>query len=148
MKALQYLAAVFSNKCPRCRKGYLYKTHNAYDLSNNVKMNDHCPVCGQPTEIEVGFYYGTGYVSYALSVAFVVASFVAWKVLIGVTFAIDDNRIFYWMGTAIILLLLCQPLIMRLSRTLWLSWFVKYDADWKTHIPEETGRVIPEQMEH
>lgn len=52
------------------------------------------------------------------------------------------------MGTAIILLLLCQPLIMRLSRTLWLSWFVKYDADWKTHIPEETGRVIPEQMEH
>ena len=32
-------------------------------------MNKECPVCGQPTEIEVGFYYGTSYVSYALTVA-------------------------------------------------------------------------------
>jgi endogenous inhibitor of DNA gyrase (YacG/DUF329 family) len=145
---LQYLAAVLTNKCPRCRKGYLYKSTNPYNLKNNVKMNDYCPICGQPTEVEVGFYYGTGYVSYALSIAFMVATFVAWKVLIGVTFAIDDNRIFYWMGTAIVLLLLCQPLIMRLSRTLWLSWFVKYDADWNTNTPERTERVIPEQMEH
>lgn len=34
-----------------------------------VKMNERCPVCGQPMEIVKGFYYSTGYVSYALSVA-------------------------------------------------------------------------------
>ena len=90
-------------------------------------MHKECPVCGQPTEIEVGFYYGTGYVSYALSIAFLASTFVAWKVLIGVTFSIDDNRIFYWMGIAFALLLAMQPLIMRLSRTLWLSSFVSYD---------------------
>jgi len=37
--------------------------------------------------------------------------------------------------------------MMRLSRTLWLSWFVKYDPDWKLHKPDEhLDRIIPEQM--
>jgi hypothetical protein len=94
-------------------------------------MHKNCPTCGQPTEIEVGFYYGTGYVSYGLSVAFSVATFVAWKVLIGMTFSIDDDRILYWMGTNIFLLIVMQPILMRLSRTLWLSWFVSYNENWK-----------------
>ena len=123
MKPLQYLIAVFTNKCPRCRKGYLYKTTNPYNLKQNTRMNEHCPVCGQPTDLEVGFYYGTGYVSYALSLMFLAISFILWKVFIGLTFDIDDNRIIYWMIISIGLLILCQPLIMRLSRTLWLSWF-------------------------
>lgn len=94
-------------------------------------MHEHCPVCGQPTEIEVGFYYGTGYVSYALTVALTVATFVAWKVLIGLSFDIDDNRIFYWLGTNILILIVLQPPLMRLSRSLWLSWFVDYEPDYK-----------------
>jgi uncharacterized protein (DUF983 family) len=146
--ATNYLWGVLSNKCPRCREGYLFTTKNAYDLKHNVKMNEQCPVCHQPTEIEVGFYYGTGYVSYALSVAFLVASFIAWKVLIGMTFDIDDNRMFYWMGVTFTLLLICQPLIMRLSRSLWLSWFVSYDKDWKEHPLPKNERVIPEQMDN
>ena len=109
-------------------------------------MHEDCPVCGQPTEIEVGFYYGTGYVSYALSISFLTATFVAWKVLIGVTFSIDDNRIFYWMGCAFILLFLMQPILMRLSRVLWLSWFVSYDPDWKNHPIERQERVNKEQQ--
>jgi len=96
-------------------------------------MNEKCPVCNQPTEIEVGFYYGTGYVSYGLTVALSVATFVAWKVLIGLSFDIDDNRIFYWLGTNIVVLVVLQPLIMRLSRSLWLGWFVPYEPDWKNN---------------
>jgi hypothetical protein len=107
-------------------------------------MHDHCQVCGQPTEIEVGFYYGTGYVSYALSVAFTVATFVAWWVLIGVS--INDNRVFWWLSINIVLLLLIQPLLMRLSRSLWLSWFVKYDPDWRSHPLKNPERVVKEHM--
>jgi len=93
-------------------------------------MNEHCSVCGQETEIEQGFYYGTGYVSYALTVAFSVSTFVAWWVLIGVS--INDNRVFWWLGLNALLLLLLQPYFMRLSRAVWLSFFVKYDANWKS----------------
>jgi rRNA maturation protein Nop10 len=124
-----YLLSTLENKCPRCRTGKVFSHSNPYDLKNTVKMHEYCPVCGQPTEIETGFYYGTGYVSYALTVAFSVASFIAWWVLIG--FSLDDSRFFWWLGTNAVLLVVLQPLIMRLSRSLWLSWFVKYDPEWR-----------------
>lgn len=124
-----YLASLLFNKCPRCRRGDLFVTNNAYRLKNGdyARMNEHCPSCGQVTEIEVGFYYGTSYVSYALTVAFSGFSFVAWLLLIGVSF--DDNRVFWWLGINGALLVVLQPFFMRLSRTIWLSWFVKYDAE-------------------
>jgi len=139
-KVPNYLVSTLTNKCPRCREGYLFKSTNAYDLKNVVEMNEKCPVCSQRTEIEVGFYYGTSYVSYALGVAFTVAVFVAWYVLIG--FSIDDNRVFWCMGTAIAGLIILQPILMRLSRSLWLSWFVKYDANWREHKLAEPERLI------
>ncbi|MGL4359281.1 MAG: DUF983 domain-containing protein [Sediminibacterium sp.] len=110
-----------------------------------MDMNAECPVCKQPTEIEVGFYYGTGYVSYALTIAITVATFVAWKVLIGLSFNIDDNRIFYWLGANVVLLILMQPIIMRYARVLWLSWFVSYNPQWREHEVEQPERVNKEQ---
>jgi hypothetical protein len=103
-------------------------------------MHEYCPVCGQPTEIETGFYYGTGYVSYALTVAFSVATFIAWWVLIG--FSLDDSRFFWWLGVNAVLLILLQPLIMRLSRSLWLSWFVRYDPNWRHNKIAHHERVV------
>lgn len=140
-----YLLSVLTNKCPRCREAFIYKEKSSYKLSSVVKMVDKCTVCGQPTEIEVGFYYGTGYVSYALSVAICVASCIAWWVLIG--FSFEDNRFLTWIISNAIMLIVIQPPLMRLSRTLWLSWFVKYDPKWREHKPEEhLDRIIPEQM--
>jgi len=133
MSQPNYLFSTLTNKCPRCRQGNIFESKNAYNLKNTMKMPENCPICGQPTELEVGFYYGTGYVSYALSIAFTVAYFIAWKVIIGMTFDIEDNRILYWLGSYIGVIVLFQPLIMRLSRSIWLSWFVKYDPDWVNH---------------
>lgn len=109
-------------------------------------MNEACPVCGQPTDIEVGFYYGTSYVSYALAIVVCVASFIAWWVLIG--FSFKDSRFFWWMGFNAVLLIVMQPLLMRLSRTLWLSWFVKYDPNWKENKikSEHLERIVSGQM--
>lgn len=140
-----YLISSLDNRCPRCRTGKLFTHSNPYDLKNTVKMNRQCPVCGQPTEIEVGFYYGTGYVSYALTTAFSVTTFIAWWVLIGVS--TEDNRFFWWLGINAVLMVLLQPVIMRLSRSLWLSWFVKYDPNWRNNKISNLDRIIPEQME-
>ena len=143
-----YLWSTLANKCPRCREGDLFVSKNPYRFSEITKMNENCPVCNQPTEIEVGFYYGTGYVSYALTVAYFVTTFVAWKVLIGMSFDLDDNRIFYWMGSAILLLFIIQPLLMRLSRSIWLGWFVHYDKDWKNNPLEYNERMDENRKEH
>ncbi len=124
-----YLWTVLNHKCPHCREGNMFEDKNSYKLKSFAKMNTHCAVCGQKMEIEQGFYYGTGYVSYALTVAFSVTTFVAWWVLAG--FSVDDNRIFWWLGMNAVLLLLFQPYLTRLSRAMWLSFFVKYDAAWQ-----------------
>ena len=109
-----------------------------------MQMHEHCAVCGQPTELEVGFYYGTSYVSYALTVAFSVATAIAWWLFVG--FSIYDNRIFWWLSLNALLLVVLQPVFMRLSRSLWLSWFVKYDPEWKTKQAAEPERIVKEHM--
>ena len=126
-------------KCPRCRKGDMFKTSNPWNLRNTMKMNKHCPVCNQPLDIEVGFYFGSSYVSYALSVALSVATFVAWWVLIG--FSFEDNRFFYWLAFNCISLVLMQPYLMRVARTGWLSFFVRYDRNWRTNKPKPLERT-------
>src|SRR5687767_13035418 len=128
-----YLASILTCRCPRCREGKLFKYPASFRFKKTMTMNKDCPVCGQPTEIEVGFYYGTSYVSYALSVALSVTSLVAWWVVIG--FSTTDNRFFWWLGCNALFLVLLQPSLMRLSRSIWISWFVKYDPDWKYHAP-------------
>ena len=128
-----YLVSSLGCRCPRCREGKLFEYPVSVNLKKNMVMNKTCPVCGQPTEIEVGFYYGTSYVSYAFTVALSVASLVAWWVIIGLS--TEDNRFFYWLGFNALMLILLQPWIMRVSRSLWISWFVKYDPDWKYHAP-------------
>lgn len=97
-----------------------------------MQMNEACPVvCGQPMEIEPSFYYGTGYVSYFLAVVISVSTFVACWVLIG--FSFHDSRFFWWIGLNALLLIIAQPYLMRLSRAVWLSSFVKYDKNLSDH---------------
>jgi hypothetical protein len=102
---------------------------NPWKLKQTLKMPDSCPECGQPFELEVGFWYGTGYVSYGLSFFMSVFSFLAWWAVVGIS--TEDTRFFWWMGVNALLLLGMQPWIMRLSRAVYLYIFVSYDPDYK-----------------
>src|SRR5215216_180027 len=128
-----YFASVLSCRCPRCRQGKLFKNSVSIGLKKNMAMNERCPICGQITDIEVGFYYGTGYVSYVIALLISGICFVVWWILIG--FSFSDNRFLYWIITNALLLVVLQPWLMRLSRSLWISWFVRYDPDWKKNRP-------------
>ena len=139
-----YFSSTFGCRCPRCREGKLFQNPVSIGFKKNMLMNKDCPVCGQPSELEVGFYYGTSYVSYALSIALSVASLIAWWAIIGLS--TEDNRFFFWLGFNAVFLLSLQPWIMRVSRSLWISWFVKYDPDWQSHKPEDVSeRLNPDQ---
>jgi len=116
----------------------MFRYSNPYKrlkLSYIFDMPDNCPVCNQRYDLEDGFWFGTGYVSYGLAVAVSVATFVAWLVLIGVS--TDDNRIFWWLGTNTVVLVVTQPWLMRLSRVLYMRIFVKYDKNYETTKPVE-----------
>jgi hypothetical protein len=139
-----YLRTIFSCRCPRCREAKLFRYPITLRFNRNTEMHERCPRCGQVTDIEVGFYYGTGYVSYLLGIALTLLSFLVWLLTIG--FSFRDHRFLYWVAFNSIGLLLLQPWLMRFSRVLWLSFFVKYDPNWEQHPPDDPERIIREQM--
>jgi len=109
----------------------MFKDGNAYrklSLNHIFDMHENCPVCGQKFDLEPGFWYGTGYVSYALMVALSATTFVAWWVIIGIS--TDDNRIFYWLILNAVLIVVLQPWFMRLSRVIYLNFFVSYHENY------------------
>ncbi len=128
-----FLWSVLTMRCPRCRRGEMFKNPNPYrklKLSYIFDMYDNCPVCDQKFDLEPGFWYGTGYVSYALAVAISGITFIAWWIIVGIS--TDDNRIFGWLIFNSVLLVVIQPWLMRLSRVVYLLFFVKYNENYET----------------
>src|SRR5689334_23708957 len=107
------LWSLLSMKCPRCRRGPMFNNNNPWNLKKVFSMPQRCKECNQPYELEPGFWYGTGYVSYALSVLYLITTFIAWWLTIGMS--VDDNRFFKWMGFAVVSLIILQPWLMRFS---------------------------------
>lgn len=130
-----YLRSILTQKCPRCHEGELF-THKWYNLKNNTKMTSSCSVCGQRTELEPGFYHGTGYVSYALTVGYSIITFVLWISITNI--GLGDKRVFWWLVIDVVSLIALQPWLMRISRLLWLSWFFHDDDNLHIEKSKET----------
>lgn len=118
--------AILHNKCPQCFEGNLF-THQAYNLKNLSAMPPNCPICTEDFSREPGFYFGAAYVSYALTVALWIALLVAltcfdWWGWMAFSFFED---ITFFLGIGIGLLLGLMPLILRLSRSIWIHMFTK-----------------------
>lgn len=120
--------SVLQSKCTRCRRGDMFRYKNPYRLKHTMKMYESCPVCGQPLDMEPGFYYGTNMISYVLAVLLSVLTFALWWLIIG--FSLQDSRFFWWIAVNAVLLVALQPPLMRISRTVWLAFFVRYSPNW------------------
>jgi uncharacterized protein (DUF983 family) len=114
-------------KCPRCHEGDLFKNSFSYRFSKLTEMDTRCSICNLKYEREPGFFYGAMYVSYGLTVALWVSVAVAFFVLA------DEINPWYFIFSGITLLFILLPGIYRLSRAIWLTIFVQYDAEksWK-----------------
>ena len=127
-----FLWSVLSMRCPRCRRGDMFKNRNPYknlSLHHILDMHPACPVCRQKYNLEPGFWYGTGYVSYGLVVLISGISFISWWLIIGIS--INDNRVFYWLIFNSVFVLVLQPWLMRISRVAYLYMFVKYNENYE-----------------
>ncbi len=118
------IPSLLQMKCPNCRKGRMFTNKSLFPLSKMLDMPEKCSVCGQKMELEVGFYYGTGYVSYAITVAILGILFALYWVIFGLSY--KDNSVFYALGSSVTIVLLLQPWLMRISRVVYLYSFVKY----------------------
>ena len=123
------LVNILTLRCPRCREGKLFVVSNPYKLRTMMRMPERCTVCNHKFMEQPAFFFGTGYVSYALAIAVSVASFIAWYLFVGIS--IRDSRVFWWFFFNSILLVSLQPVVQRTSRAVWISFFVSYNPAWK-----------------
>lgn len=124
--------SVFTGKCPVCHEGNMYVEPNPYKLNKIYKMHERCSVCHQKFKIEPSFFYGAMYVSYALGVAFAVATFMTSYFIVG--FEVLPSFI-----SIIVILILLGPIIMRLSRNIWINIFLSYDKKAKQNASKSDG---------
>ncbi len=107
--------------CPKCHQESMYRTKNAYNLSETLKVNERCSHCNTKYRIEPSFFFGAMYVSYAVGVAFGVAAFV-------ISYLIFETSLTTTFIAIIGTLMVFMPIIMRLSRNIWINMFMSYDA--------------------
>lgn len=123
-KVPSLLSSIAKMHCPNCRKGHMFKNQSVFPLKDMMDMPERCEVCGQKMELEVGFYFGTGYVSYGISIAISVFNLVWFALFVGLSW--KDNSFFWFLGINIAIVALLQPWIIRYSRVFYLNMFVQY----------------------
>ncbi|WP_418509223.1 DUF983 domain-containing protein [Corallibacter sp.] len=114
------LYSIFTGACPKCHQESMYENKNPYVLSEVLKIHESCSHCHTKYRIEPSFFYGSMYVSYAVGIAFAVAAFVISYLFLGTSLVTSFIAI-------IITLVVFGPIIMRLSRNIWINMFLHYD---------------------
>jgi len=122
------LYSILTGSCPKCHEESMYVNKNAYVFSETLKMNEHCSNCHTKYKMEPSFFYGAMYVSYAVGIAFAVAAFVISYLFLGA----NRNVTFISIIATLVVFL---PIIIRLSRNIWINMFMNYDKSLakKTH---------------
>jgi len=114
--------SIFTGKCPVCHQGDMYITKNPYNLPQTLKMHERCSHCDMKFNIEPSFFYGAMYVSYGVGIACAVAAFVIAHFFLGGGLMTSFLAI---IGTLVLLF----PIIMRISRNIWINIFVNYNPE-------------------
>jgi len=114
------LYSIFTGACPKCHEESMYTTKNPYVLGDTLKINERCSNCNTKYRIEPSFFYGSMYVSYGVGIAFAVAAFVISYLFLNTSLKVAFIAI---IGT----LVAFGPIIMRLSRNIWINLFMHYD---------------------
>ena len=116
------LYSILTGSCPKCHQESMYETKNPYILSDVLKINETCSHCHTKYRLEPSFFYGSMYVSYGVGIAFGVAAFVISYLFFGSSL---KTAFFAIIGTLVVF----APIIMRLSRNIWINIFMSYDKD-------------------
>ena len=120
-KGNSLLYSIFAVKCPRCREGNMFPEGTLY-TTQFAKMYPKCPCCGQSFEPEPGYYFGAMFISYAITTAiFLVALFV-------LSLLVEEITMLMVFVTVTVVVIGFLPVIFRLSRSMWISIFIRYEG--------------------
>jgi len=102
---------ILQEKCPKCSKGKMFYKKGNPLLFQMPRMNEACPVCHHKFEKETGYFFGSMYVSYGLTVVEMIAVFIIANLFV-------DSYLTIVIIIAIMAVLL-STFNFRLSRVIW-----------------------------
>jgi hypothetical protein len=121
LKKGKKLYSILFGYCPRCHNEFMYQTKNPYFIFSTLKMKKDCNHCKLIYKMEPSFFYGSMYVSYGVGIGFALIAFLLSILLFGF-------NLIYAFGFISISQILLLPIILRLSRNIWINIFVRYDS--------------------
>ena len=116
------LNSILTGSCPRCQEENMYLDKNPYHLGKLFKMQERCGHCNAKYMMEPSFFYGAMYVSYGVGIAFAISAFI-------VSFVILNSSLVTAFIVIVVTLIAFMPIIMRLSRNIWINLFMNYDKE-------------------
>ena len=115
------LPALLKEKCPACRSGNVFVNRTILPLRDCLKTEEYCQVCGQKIKVENNYGQGMNFV-------FIFAIFIVNALWYHLFFRLSfkDNSIYYYVVLSVLMVILLQPWLMRLSRILFLYLVIPY----------------------
>ena len=113
MSKISASQAILRAKCPQCREGDIFPV-SVFSFKKLSQVNHYCKVCNANFQPEPDFFYGAMYISYAFSVALVIASLVAMNVLF------EDPELWMYLSTVVVSNIILLPLMHRYSKVIYL----------------------------
>ena len=114
------LYSILFNKCPKCHEGDFMEEKNPLKLHKAFKMHETCSHCNFKYMIEPSFFYGAMYVTYAITIALSVMTFIIAYGILGLSFL--NSTIAIAIGVIAFI-----PITIRLSRIIWINMFITYN---------------------
>jgi uncharacterized protein (DUF983 family) len=111
----EIITGVFSNHCPNCGQGSVYKTL--------ITMNETCPECGYKFEKESGYFLGSLSITYTISFLIILPMFLI--------LLFSNQPLWLIIGAPTLTAILLNPLIRRMARLIWI--WVDYSVTPKNH---------------
>jgi uncharacterized protein (DUF983 family) len=116
--------AMVTGCCPKCHEESMYVDGNPFNVMKIYAMHEKCSHCGQVYKIEPSFFFGAMFVSYALGVGIGIITFL----IAHYGFQANLKTSFIAIVASLILF---NTIIMRLSRNIWINFFIDFDKKWK-----------------
>jgi uncharacterized protein (DUF983 family) len=114
------LQAILKGKCPACATGSIYVNKSVFPLREALKTVDSCAGCKQKIKMNDS---APG-INYALSVVVYILAILLYAALWGITY--KDNSFIYSFVFSTIIVIISQPWLMRLSKTIYIYLFTRF----------------------
>ncbi len=121
--------AMITGCCPKCHEESMYVDANPFNIMKIYAMHEKCSHCKLAYQIEPSFFFGAMFVSYGLGVLIGIITFL-------LSFFVFHANLKTSFIAIIVALILCNTLIMRLSRNIWINIFVHFDKNLEENLPK------------